>query len=44
MKQDLQRVHKKVEDGFMEAKNDLGILLGGAIAIWLEVELVLIPV
>jgi hypothetical protein len=33
VKQDLQRVNKKVEDGFMETKNHLGVLLGGAIVL-----------
>lgn len=44
VKQDLQRLHKKVEDGFMETKSDLGMLLGGAFTICLEVESVLISV
>jgi Cdc6-like AAA superfamily ATPase len=42
VKQDLKRVHQKVEDGFIKTREDLGVLLGGAIAILPEVELVLI--
>jgi len=40
----VQRVHKKVDDGFKETKNDLSDLLEGEAIEYCEIEPLLIPV